>query len=381
MYIDACDEGLGAALHKVQIVNDKPYEGPICFISRQIKPTEARYGASQMECLCLLWDLENFHYYLDGSVFEVITDCNAVKSLLNMKTPNTHMLRWQIAIQEYRGNITIVNKAGNIHKNGDGLSTKLSFSTAYHQKTDGLAERMIKTLEDMIKRFCAYGLEFKDAYGFTHNWHTIIPAFKLSYKNSIHASTGKSPAMLEKGQNRKLPVDTLKKDLVDIHPPSSRFNHKNQEFKVGDLILVSTLNFDNIKGPKKLKDSFAGPFIIKALHGTNAVKVELSGELGNKNETFPVSLVKHYTSSDNKLFPLRNETSLEVPSLDQSEEKKVLKVLKERRLRGKDERQYLVRYRSPQHKDEWIVAGKIPDSQSFLRRFRHERRPIPQKNI
>ncbi|MBW0497159.1 hypothetical protein O181_036874 [Austropuccinia psidii MF-1] len=32
------------------------------------------------------------------------------------------MLRWQIAIQEYRGNMTIVHKAGNIHKNADGLS-------------------------------------------------------------------------------------------------------------------------------------------------------------------------------------------------------------------------------------------------------------------
>ncbi|MBW0586241.1 hypothetical protein O181_125956 [Austropuccinia psidii MF-1] len=32
------------------------------------------------------------------------------------------MLRWQIAIQEYRGNMTIVHKAGNIHKNADRLS-------------------------------------------------------------------------------------------------------------------------------------------------------------------------------------------------------------------------------------------------------------------
>ncbi|MBW0560146.1 hypothetical protein O181_099861 [Austropuccinia psidii MF-1] len=39
-----------------------------------------------------------------------------------MKTPNRHMLRWQIAIQEYRGNMTIVHKAGNIQKNADGLS-------------------------------------------------------------------------------------------------------------------------------------------------------------------------------------------------------------------------------------------------------------------
>ncbi|MBW0475534.1 hypothetical protein O181_015249 [Austropuccinia psidii MF-1] len=34
LYIDASGDGLGAALHQVQIINDKPVEGPICFISR-----------------------------------------------------------------------------------------------------------------------------------------------------------------------------------------------------------------------------------------------------------------------------------------------------------------------------------------------------------
>ncbi|MBW0511319.1 hypothetical protein O181_051034 [Austropuccinia psidii MF-1] len=100
IYIDACGEGLVAALHKAQIVNEKPYEGPSSFISRQIKPTEARYGATQMECLFLVLALEKLHYYLYGSSFEVITDCNAVKSLLNMRTANRHMSRWQIDIQE-----------------------------------------------------------------------------------------------------------------------------------------------------------------------------------------------------------------------------------------------------------------------------------------
>ncbi|MBW0510030.1 hypothetical protein O181_049745 [Austropuccinia psidii MF-1] len=32
------------------------------------------------------------------------------------------MLRWPISIQEYRGNMTIAHKSGNIHKNSDGLS-------------------------------------------------------------------------------------------------------------------------------------------------------------------------------------------------------------------------------------------------------------------
>ncbi|MBW0544958.1 hypothetical protein O181_084673 [Austropuccinia psidii MF-1] len=60
------------------------------------------------------------------------------------------------------------------------FGTKLSFSTAYHPQTDGLAERMIQILEHMIRRFCAYGLEFKDSDGFTHDWCALIPALELA---------------------------------------------------------------------------------------------------------------------------------------------------------------------------------------------------------
>ncbi|MBW0513976.1 hypothetical protein O181_053691 [Austropuccinia psidii MF-1] len=83
----------------------------------------------------------------------------------------------------------------NIHR---VFGTKLSFSTAYHPQKDGLAERMIQTLEDMIRRFCVYGLEFKDSDGFTHDWCTLIPALELAYKKSVHYSTGQTPAILEK---------------------------------------------------------------------------------------------------------------------------------------------------------------------------------------
>ncbi|MBW0467271.1 hypothetical protein O181_006986 [Austropuccinia psidii MF-1] len=51
-----------------------------------------------------------------------------------------------------------------------------SFSTSYHPQTDGLSERMIQTPEEMIRRFCAYGLEFKGSNGFTNDWCTSIPA-------------------------------------------------------------------------------------------------------------------------------------------------------------------------------------------------------------
>ncbi|MBW0492059.1 hypothetical protein O181_031774 [Austropuccinia psidii MF-1] len=94
---------------------------------------------------------------------------------------------------------------------------------------------MIMTLEDMIRRFCAHGLELKDSDVFTHYWCTLIPSLELAYKTSIYSSEGNTPEILEKGWNPKLPVHNLNKDLVDIHPATSIFklfldkvrHHKN----------------------------------------------------------------------------------------------------------------------------------------------------------
>ncbi|MBW0574273.1 hypothetical protein O181_113988 [Austropuccinia psidii MF-1] len=100
-------------------------------------------------------------------------------------------------------------------------------------------------------------------------------------------------------------------------------SNKPSDFKIGDLALVSTLNFNNIKGPKKLKDFFAGPFMIKALHGPNAVQLELTGELMKKHPTFPASLTKPYSSSDKELFPLRNKPPLEIPPWKKERKRKL----------------------------------------------------------
>ncbi|MBW0558381.1 hypothetical protein O181_098096 [Austropuccinia psidii MF-1] len=186
LYIDACGEGLGEALHQVQIVNDKPYEGQICFISRQIKPTEARYGARQMECLYLVWALEKLHYYLDGSVFDVITDCNAVKSLLNMKNPNRLMLRWQIAIQKYRVNMTIVHKSGNIHKNADGLSRWALTNTPDDPCYVPTGEKPQITIEGI--NITDVGTEFfeevRDSYKLDRNCHILTSLLDKDCKDA-----------------------------------------------------------------------------------------------------------------------------------------------------------------------------------------------------
>ncbi|MBW0556235.1 hypothetical protein O181_095950 [Austropuccinia psidii MF-1] len=149
--------------------------------------------------------------------------------------------------------------------------------------------------------------KFKDSAGFTHDWCTLITALEFAYKTSVYSSTGKTAAILEKGWNPILPADTLRKDLIEIHPTASSFkemldkvkhhakqsindsfdyakqkwdkSHKVADFKEGELVLVSTFNFNNRKGTKKLKDSYVGAFVIFAIHRTNVFQVELSGDV------------------------------------------------------------------------------------------------------
>ncbi|MBW0583796.1 hypothetical protein O181_123511 [Austropuccinia psidii MF-1] len=164
--------------------------------------------------------------------------------------------------------------------------------------------------------------------------------------------------MLEKA--RKHAVRCMEDSLAYVKDKWHK-SHATPDFKVGDLVLVSTTNINNIKGCKKPKDSFAGTFVSKALHVENAVELKLSEELSNKHPTFPVNLIKQYKSSDSEKFPLRDKVPQVIPPIESSGSKKITKVLKERKLRTNKVREYLVRYSDPTCEDEWLPEKDIPE--------------------
>ncbi|MBW0536369.1 hypothetical protein O181_076084 [Austropuccinia psidii MF-1] len=242
----------------------------------------------------------------------------------------------------------------------DMLGTKLAFSTAYHPQTDGLAERMIPTMEDILRRFCAQ-----------------------------HSTTGETHAVVEKGWNCLLPVDHLKENLLNIHPTGRDFHnmwkrafdtaakciaeakeynkqrwdrrHMEPDFKEGDQVLVSKLSFNNLKGPKKMRDSFVGPLTII-----------------RKHPVVPVGLVKPYfqTEEDKFLSRKKNPTPPDIVEVEDSPGP-VSKTIRSRKIRldGKDQRKYLVRFKNQiADKDKWLAKDAIPDRNLHLRRFRASRR-------
>ncbi|MBW0515614.1 hypothetical protein O181_055329 [Austropuccinia psidii MF-1] len=94
---------------------------------------------------------------------------------------------------------------------------------------------MIQTLEDMVRQFCAYGLEFKDCDGFTHDWYSLLPELELAYKTFIHASNNQTPPILEEEWNPKLPQDSLRKYLVEINPTAGSFKGMLEEARKHEI--------------------------------------------------------------------------------------------------------------------------------------------------
>ncbi|GJW51157.1 putative reverse transcriptase domain-containing protein [Tanacetum coccineum] len=66
----------------------------------------------------------------------------------------------------------------------NALGTRLDMSTAYHPQMDGQSERMIQTLEDML-RACVMD--------FSGSWDVHLPLAEFSYNNNYHLSIRCAP--------------------------------------------------------------------------------------------------------------------------------------------------------------------------------------------
>ncbi|MBW0503819.1 hypothetical protein O181_043534 [Austropuccinia psidii MF-1] len=109
----------------------------------------------------------------------------------------------------------------------------------------------------------------------------------------------------------------------------------------------------------------------------NAVEVRLTEEFGRKHPVFPVSLVKPYFQKGEENFPFRKKTTTP-PDIVEVEDSPgpVKNIIKARKIRlnGKDQRQYLVRFKNQAvDKDKWLEEDAIPHGNLHLRRLRASR--------
>ncbi|MBW0520725.1 hypothetical protein O181_060440 [Austropuccinia psidii MF-1] len=218
-------------------------------------------------------------------------------------------------------------------------------------------------------------MEYKDHEGYTHDWVTLLPAVQLAYNTSQNSTIGNTPAQVEKGWNHLLPVDNLKKNLLTIHPPAKDLHEMwKRACNTASKCIAEAKEYNKQRWDKSHMESD----FKKEDQGKNAVEVKLTEEFLRKHPVFPVSLVKPYfqTEEDKFISRKKNPTTTEIVEVEDSLGlvKKIIKARKIR-LNGKDQRQYLVRFKSQKaDKDKWLAEDAIPDGNLHLRKFRASRR-------
>ncbi|ROT76751.1 hypothetical protein C7M84_004650 [Penaeus vannamei] len=95
---DASDVGLGAVL----LQEDADVKMPVAYASRKLSDAEKKYSVVERECLAVVWATKKFYRYLYGQQFYLETDHRPITYLDSAKTLNGRLMRWAIALQEFR---------------------------------------------------------------------------------------------------------------------------------------------------------------------------------------------------------------------------------------------------------------------------------------
>lgn len=108
---DASDVGIGAVLF--QTIDG--FEHPIAYASRTLTKQERKYSVTERECLAVLFGVEHFRAYVEGTPnLTVFTDHASLLWLHHLKEPTGRLARWCLRLSQFSFEIKHRKGANNI---------------------------------------------------------------------------------------------------------------------------------------------------------------------------------------------------------------------------------------------------------------------------
>ena len=108
---DASKTGIGACLSQY---DDEGQLRPVGFAGRGFTKAESNYSVTQQECLAIVWAVQHFRVYLEGTKFELRTDHSALTWMLREGNPSGRIARWITFLQQFEYSIKHVKGKHNV---------------------------------------------------------------------------------------------------------------------------------------------------------------------------------------------------------------------------------------------------------------------------
>jgi len=163
----------------------------------------------------------------------------------------------------------------------------------------------------------------------------------------------------------------LKKVQEDMRKYADRKRSDIDEYKVGDLVMLSTkdLKYQIVgRRTKKLTKRFVGPYKIKEIISSNAVKLKLPS-------TVRIHLVVNVSRICRYVEQVKGQKKKQpAPVIIEGEKEwEVKRILNKRRVRGKDK--YLVHWKGfTAESDTWEGRGNLENTKEAIEEFEKEYR-------
>ena len=113
---DASNYAIGAVL----VQGEGEQEHPVEYASRLLNQAERNYSTTEREALAVVWALNKFRGYIEGTPITILTDHQALKWLMSLKSPTGRLARWALQLQPY--DITVKYITGKTNVVADALS-------------------------------------------------------------------------------------------------------------------------------------------------------------------------------------------------------------------------------------------------------------------
>jgi len=268
------------------------------------------------------------------------------------------------------------------------LGIKSKLSTAFHPQTDGQIERVNQELEQYLKMFIDHRQE---------QWPEWLGTAEFAYNNKAHSSTKTLPFKANYGQDPRMGFEGRKKGKYagaekfvekmkeiqeeakavlgkaqeDMKKYANKKRSDAEEYKVGDLVMLSTkdLKYQMVgRRTEKLTKRFVGPYKVKEIISSNAVRLELPSTV-KIHSVVNVSRIRRYVGQVEG--QKKEQPALVI--IKGKEEWEVERILNKRQVRGKDK--YLVRWKGfTAESNTWEGRGNLENAKEVVEEFEREYR-------